>query len=264
MIRAPHRLVLEVAWNLRRLQVSFLRKRLFTRSLRYFRDAGIAPLAERRITGETAPLEELGDKISDLARLHRLVLKKRARRVLEFGSGLSTVVMADAVAKVSKATGREGRIHAVEGSPEWAGMVRDAVPENLKPYVEVTASPVETTLVNGELCHVFRELPDVNPDFLYLDGPAREQIEGSVRGLSFSEGCPIVAADPLFYESRLYPGFMMVVDGRTANTLFLRRNLKRRYRFRRDRIHRAHTFVLKAKPDFPERWGRKAPTYESE
>ena len=238
-------------WSLRRARACFLRRRLRQESIRYLRQLGIAHLAERRITGETDSLENLGDWVSDLVRLHRLVLKRKPKDVLEFGCGLSTVVMADALRRNEIATGRTGKVHAVETAQAWADKVLDALPEDLGSYVEIKVSDARIAEIDGDLCHFYENLPDVKPQMIYLDGPCVTHVKGDIRGLTFTNGRPPVAADPLLYESTFQPGFVMIVDGRFTNTYFLRRNLKRKYRFHRDRVHRAHRFVLDEKTDTP-------------
>jgi hypothetical protein len=83
---------------------------------------------------------------------------------------------------------------------------------------------------------LFDRLPNIVPDFIYLDGPDPRDVQGHVHGLSFAIGRDgyrhPLAADVLLYESTLQAGFILVLDSRYVNTNFLRANLKRRYRFR--------------------------------
>ena len=73
-------------------------------------------------------------------------------------------------------------------------------------------------------------------------------MEGKIKGLKFPlqghDHREVVSADVLLYESTLRIGAMLVVDGREWNTRFLRRNLKRRWKFYPNRAARRYTFVL--------------------
>jgi hypothetical protein len=83
---------------------------------------------------------------------------------------------------------------------------------------------------NGQFCSFYERLPDVVPDFVFLDGPDPAMVEGQINGLSFQNPVrTVMAGDLLLMESTLLPGFYMVVDGRTNNARFLARNLQRPY-----------------------------------
>jgi hypothetical protein len=57
------------------------------------------------------------------------------------------------------------------------------------------------------------KLPDIDPDFIYLDGPALTRERK-------------VAFDVLDLESRLQPGCLVIVDGRGENVRYLEHRLK--------------------------------------
>lgn len=78
-------------------------------------------------------------------------------------------------------------------------------------------APVEAVERQGVPCFVQR--------VVYLDGPA---LTPEVQ----------VAADILDWEPPVPADFFMIVDGRRANTCFLREHLRRRYRFRKRRLSR--------------------------
>ena len=226
--------------------VEALRRRERKRAIRYFDRLGLRKSVEQQIAGDHVPMEKLGDKVTDLARLHRQVRRQKPAIILEFGSGLSTVIMAQALKRLGN-----GQIHYLEGSREWSDLVEAAIPGNLKAFVTPHVSTPQTTLVGNQLCLMFDKRPDVSPDLIYLDGPDPEhQAVGEVNGLTFSERPP-VAADILHYESTLPGGCEIIIDGRVNNYYFLLNNLKRRWKVRRDLIHRAHRMMLKDWMDMP-------------
>ena len=67
----------------------------------------------------------------------------------------------------------------------------------------------------------------INPEFIYLDGPHPLDPKENINNVSFQclERTPI-SADILLLESTLLPGTRILVDGRTNNVRFLRNNLK--------------------------------------
>lgn len=94
-------------------------------------------------------------------------------------------------------------------------------------------SPAEIGTFQGQLCHYYEILPDVNPDFVYLDGPDPKDVKGSIRGLSFEcDERTVMAGDLLLMESILLPGSFILVDGRTNNARFLSRNFQRPWHHR--------------------------------
>lgn len=124
----------------------------------------------------------LSPDYSDLARLHAVVRARRVFTILEFGIGYSTLAMADALAKNHadwNALSEEPRIrnstpfqlHTVDTEPQWIDVARSNLPGELAPYVRTHHSGVTAGLFQGRDCHFYDQLPNVVPDFIYLDGP---------------------------------------------------------------------------------------------
>ena len=195
---------------------------------------------------------DLGDKVElppkwgDLARLHKLVRERKPFQILEFGSGFSTIVMACALKQnyeeyLEILADRQSDRHygqpnvvSVESSEKWQKNTRVKIDKaELSDYSKIVFSRVSMAEYQGQLCHFYDELPDVVPDFVYLDGPDPATVEGSINGLSFrNPKRTVMSADIIKYESTLLPGFFMIVDGRTNNARFLKRMLRRSYEVR--------------------------------
>jgi len=81
------------------------------------------------------------------------------------------------------------------------------------------------------MCHSYEYIPDVVPDFIYLDGPSTADVEGSVNGMTFARNPDrtVMSADPCIMESILLPGCFMVIDGRTNNARFIKNNFQRQW-----------------------------------
>lgn len=183
--------------------------------------------------------------IKDLIRLHKIVRSKKPAIILEFGVGYSTIVMADALHK----NGR-GKIFSVDASEKWVIHFKDNLPAHLADHAEFLYSEVKTGTFAGQLCHYYTKLPDVVPDFIYLDGPNPRDVQGQINGLTFQgSGRTPVAADCLLMEPTLLPGTYILVDGRTNNVRFLARNFKRDYAIRRSRKDDVTTFELLGRGD---------------
>ena len=195
----------------------------------------------------------------DLMRLHRLIRARRAFSVLEFGVGYSTLVIADALARNEadfttagapcKAPADAFRLSSVDTGAEWIALTERRLPARLRDRVSFTHSAAHVGTVDGQLCHTYDTLPDIVPDFVYLDGPDPQAVAGTVNGIGFAhpERTPL-AADLLLLEPSFVPGLMILVDGRVNNVRFLRRNFRRDYAVFEDPQGHFTTFELTEPP----------------
>ena len=177
--------------------------------------------------------------LRDLARLHQLIRRRRAFTVMEFGIGYSTITISDALAKNESEWAQLPRpphvrnrfmwqVFAVDARKEWIRVSVARIPDHLRPRVSTIHSPVSIGSFQGQLCHFYDTLPDVVPDFVYLDGPDPQDVIGAVHGLSFAcEERTVLAGDLLLMESTMLPGAFILIDGRTNNARFLHRNFSR-------------------------------------
>jgi hypothetical protein len=193
----------------------------------------------------------------DLARLHRLIRKRKAFTVLEFGSGLSTIVMADALSKnkadflaVEEKPELRNRfmfqIFSVESDKQWIEHSQSNFPKHLLEHVNFHYSEIKISTFNGRICHFYDNLPDIVPDFIYLDGPNPKDVKGNVNGMTFQcDERTVMAADLLLMESILLPGTFIIVDGRTNNARFLKNNFQRNFEMSWDKDDDVTSFELK-------------------
>lgn len=139
------------------------------------------------------------------------------------------------------------KIISLESAKKWREntMVKIKAAE-LSDFSEILISTVSITEQQGQLCHVYDNLPDIVPDFVYLDGPDPQNVQGSVNGITFKNPKrTVMSADILKYESTLLPGFFMIVDGRSNNARFLSRTLTREYEVKYHEDADVTTFELK-------------------
>ena len=192
---------------------------------------------------------------SDLVRLHRLVRARKVTTVLEFGCGYSTVVLADALAKneqefksfVSANLRRSNafEIHSVDDMDGYIKITQDRLPTKLKQRVFFTQSDVQMTTFSGRICTEYDELPNITPDFIYLDAPSQHSAKGDVFGISTRHVDRLpMSCDLLKIEHFLLPGTLILVDGRTANARLLKANFQRKWKYQHDVVSDIHTFEL--------------------
>ncbi len=183
----------------------------------------------------------------DLVRLHSLIRTRKPFTVLEFGVGYSTAIIADALyknkleweAKPSRPSIRNRfmfNLFSVDSSKKWIQHTKKQLPKHLQQLVTFHYSKVTIGTYRDQLCHYYDTLPNIVPDFIYLDAPDAKDVAGSYHGLSFAcDERTVLAGDILLMESTFVPGAFILIDGRTNNARFLARNLQRKYKVVWDR-----------------------------
>lgn len=194
--------------------------------------------------------DEIRPVFIDLYYIHKLVRKRKPLFSLEFGSGVSIVVIAHAL-KLNHLECRDAdqpKVWSVDANAHWAANSLAKIPEDLRRYVVLEHSPAAAGEYAGQLCVRHEKLPNIVPDFIYLDGPGSPDIQGSVRGLEFTfEESYVrrpVLADILLYESTLRTGATILLDSRYCDFHFLRHNLRRDYQILWNTTSNQTTFTL--------------------
>lgn len=149
----------------------------------------------------------------DLWNLHRCIQAKSPKVVWQFGSGLSTLVMAHALEKSGG-----GHLFALEPDEAWAMNTIGALASHLREYCDVFHSSAQACSIDGKSSVRFADRPDALPDMIYIDGA--------------HQGAEFQGADDIYFlEADLAPGCVVLVDGRFKAVAFffedhLRRNWK--------------------------------------
>jgi len=178
------------------------------------------------------PPSAIPPNYADLWFLYQAVRKRKPRVIIEFGSGCSTAILAQALQNNhQESSTSSGYLYSIDADQYWSTLAAQAIPEPLRKFCETSYSPVQEIEYEGILGFRHAQVPDVVPNFLYLDGP----------GLTPERQ---VAVDVLDIEARLQPDFYMVIDGRKANSQFLQKHLKRRYRVTEREIYFHEVFEL--------------------
>lgn len=194
----------------------------------------------------------------DLCRLHYLALCRKFINVLEFGSGFSTAIIADALRLLTNHFGSwtktnvrcENPFHvfAVEEEQRFLEITQKRLGSSLTQFATVSRSSVELITFDNRFATVYSKLPNISPDFIYLDGPSQFGTTAEINGFSFNSQARMpMSADILRFEFFLEPGTLILVDGRTQNARFLKAYLKRNWAYQHDPIGDIHYFELQEK-----------------
>lgn len=174
---------------------------------------------------------------ADLARLHAIVRKRKALTVLEFGGGVSTRVLANAISlnkeeygdKVESVRRQDPfKVHSVEAEKRYADLTQSALGE-YSSYVEMHVIDAVHTTYHDVVCGRYKTVPSLCPDLIYIDGPSPYSYlpdDTSYINLSHPD-LTNITCDLLHLEAFLLPGTFVVFDGMTNNARFNRRSLTR-------------------------------------
>ena len=202
----------------------------------------------------------------DLKKIFELITSRKPKCVLEFGVGFSTICIALAL-KENEKNGFTGQLYTVDAEKFWIKNSEDKLPSDLKKYVTFHYSSCSVSTFNNQLVSFFDDLPNISPNFIFLDGPSPNSVKGKIRGLGFNEKNSnfrgdgvikteegnrwerrIVASDILLYESTSPHDFFILVDRRYVNCNFLINNLKYKYTLKKDLALGIVTFEKKYLP----------------
>ena len=159
------------------------------------------------ISGKT---NEFIPEFIDLKNLYKQILYRKPKCVLEFGVGFTTICIALALKENTK-KGFHGKLYTVDSEEDWLRNTEEKLPNELKKFVTFHPSPCSVHEMDGQLVTLYDNLPNISPNFIYLDGPSPQSVKGQIHGLGFFEKNStsqemkfirrIVAADILLYES---------------------------------------------------------------
>ena len=137
------------------------------------------------------------------------------------------------------------QVFSVDASETWIATAKERIPKSMDSRIHLQHSDVRIGTFQERMCHFYDNLPDIVPDFIYLDGPAPKDVQGSINGMSFQcDERTVMSGDLLLMEPILLPGTLILVDGRTNNARFLQRNFQRSWKMTYDREGDVTTFEL--------------------
>ena len=178
--------------------------------------------------------------------LHQTVRRRKCFTVLKFGLGISTLIMADALLKNKRDWQKMAekpfircqtkfQLHTLDAEQQWISACEERLSQHpeIADIITFHFSGVSATTFNGRMCHLYDQLPNIVPDFIYLDAPGTDSVKGSLHGMEFVQ-CfdrTVMSADLCLIEPTLLPGCFIVVDGRTNNARFMKNNFQRGWEY---------------------------------
>jgi predicted O-methyltransferase YrrM len=115
-----------------------------------------------------------GASYSDYLTLYEQVRTHRPREILECGTGISTVVLAQALREnAAEDGGSPGRVTSMEDDAEWFRIAGERLPAAVSDIVEIVHSPKADGFFKCFRGVRYESLPDRPYDFVFSDGPDR-------------------------------------------------------------------------------------------
>ena len=139
------------------------------------------PKLWEELTAYRAHSPATGASYADYWLLYSIIRRLRPKEVLECGTGLTTIVLAAALADNDRDFKVKGRVTSMENIPKYHEQAKKLFPERLLPYTDLRQSEkVEDSyyLFRGVR---YREIPERPYSFVYVDGP-KTSIEDPVTG----------------------------------------------------------------------------------
>ena len=177
----------------------------------------------------------------DLTRLYSIIRMRKIITVLEFGSGKSTQIIAEAL-KRNKQDYQDQislirrknpfHIYSLESEKKYANQVINSCKKaGLEKYVTVKLVQAEQTYYNNMICGKYKKIPSVCPDLIYVDGPMPMSYKNSKKQYMSINHSDItnITCDLLIIEPILLPGTIVIIDGMTNNARFNKKNLQRNW-----------------------------------
>jgi hypothetical protein len=201
--------------------------------------------------------------LNDLYSLYSRARDEGSVAVIEYGSGWSTLALGLAVYENKLKFGTRYlanvrhpnpfRLLTVDASEDFQNLALNRIPPHIRDLIDPIVTPARLSTHNGQICSFFVNVPAFTADFVYLDGPDCDQVEGNIDGFSPNFGSDShryglpMSADVLRLENYFWPGTLLVTDGRGANAQFIKNNLRRNWLYKYDRKLDQHFFRLREK-----------------
>ena len=203
-------------------------------------------------------------ELNDLYRLRKFIIENKRTTILEFGTGWSTLVILSAIIELEKKYSHKigklrkkdkFKVFVVDNEKKFFNISKKRIfkykkkIKNFKNNINFLFSDVQFEKINNQFCNLYKKIPVCNPDFIYLDGPNLFNIKKSINSFTnrHHDMMPMVA-NILNIEPFLIPGTIILSDGRTANMVFLKNNLKRNWIYIHDKKNDQNILYLDEKP----------------
>lgn len=202
-------------------------------------------------------------ELHDLYRLYQFIVLNKRTTVLEFGTGWSSLIFTLALSELKKKFNKKIKtlrrnnpfeLFILDNEKKFLDISKKRIKKFVskkcfKEQVHFKFSNVSMTQFNGRISTEYDQLPLCNPDFIYLDGPDQFNVKKKVNNISTNHKDLLpMSCDLLKIEYFLIPGTIIIVDGRGANSNFLKTNFKRNWLYKNDTTYDQHIFYLNDPP----------------
>lgn len=166
--------------------------------------------ARAQVLKEVARSKSTGASYFDYLLLHAYIRQYKPKLILELGSGVTSVIMAQALSEIED--GVERKVVSMEDLPEYHEDAKSLMPSQLANYVDYRLSPkVEVESELGLWGFHYKDVPDLAYDFVFVDGP--NDVKDGKQGVDLD----------VFYVLKRQPRHLVdvIIDGRqtTARAL---------------------------------------------
>ncbi len=194
--------------------------------------------------------------IEDLARLHYICMSTKPNSILEFGCGFSSYIFHNYLSNFS-----------TNYSKNSTNLLQ--IFEVHEKFLEISTKRFNKSsnnvLIKTSVCNIVKDVSrddgshyyegDINfiPQLIYLDGPSHHDIpyanfDKNIYSTQFGFMRPPISSDILKIESWLEPGTILLIDGRTANTRYLKNKLSRNWNWTESKDSRFNFAILNENP----------------
>jgi len=116
-----------------------------------------------------------GCEYTDYYVIWKLLNKVTPKNILECGSGVSTIVFGWFAFK-QKQRGIPTKVISMESEPSWHEQIKSVYPPELRDYIHFAFSPRVESKYNGILGSHYEEVPDLDYEFMFIDGPGLRKV----------------------------------------------------------------------------------------
>lgn len=128
----------------------------------------------RLMTAAAAGTTVTGASYSDCLTVYEQIKAFKPKEILDCGTGITTVVLAQApLEKARESGGEPGRVTSMEDDRAWYDVARSRLPAEIAPLVDLVHSPKVDGFYQCFRGVMYESPPDRPYDFVFSDGPDR-------------------------------------------------------------------------------------------
>ena len=158
---------------LTRLRAAIINRQVAARNRRA--EAALNRIAKvwNAIQEYAAKSDVTGASMSDYLTLYEQVRARKPREILEFGTGVSTIVLAHAALANAAEGAPAARVTSMEEDAGWTAKAKSLLPADVAGLVEILHSPKVDGTYKIFRGVQYQSIPERPYDFVFSDGPQR-------------------------------------------------------------------------------------------